>query len=72
MGMGRCGSMHRLRERVLMRRILRRQLRATTVATGLTIGFAALGRPGLAFCTGAIAAIAALFLLHNLIRSGDR
>lgn len=55
-----------------MRRILRRQLRATTIATGLTIGLAALGRPGLAICTGAIAAIAALFLFHNLIRSGDR
>lgn len=55
-----------------MRRVLRRQLRATTIATGLTIGLVALGRPGMAICTGAVAAIAALFLFHNLIRSGDR
>lgn len=55
-----------------MRRILRRQLRTTTVATGLTIGLAAFGHPGLAFLTGTIGAIAALFLFHNLIRSGER
>ncbi len=55
-----------------MRRILRRQLRTTTIATGLTIGLAAFGHPGLAFVTGTVAAIAALFLFHNLISSGDR